>query len=79
MDSDDEGLILTLETFPLLYNDNKYIQTRVFNDKAIQDFKLQLNYENWGNVFGNICVNDGFNKFLILTCDTITLILQNIQ
>jgi hypothetical protein len=62
--SDHEGLILTLETFSLLYNDNKYIQTRVFHDKAIQDFQLQLRYEFWENVFGNNCVNDSFNNFL---------------
>jgi len=40
------------------------IQTRVVNDKTIQDFQLQLSYKIWENVFDSNCVNDSFNNFL---------------
>ena len=62
--SDHEGLILTLDTPPLLFNNNKFIQTRVFNEKTIQEFQLQLSYEIWGKVFDSDSVNDSFNNFL---------------
>ena len=49
---------------PLLFNDNKFIQTRVINEKTIQEFQLQLSYEIWGKFFDSDSVNDSFNNFL---------------
>jgi hypothetical protein len=62
--SNHEGLILILDNIHIPTDSTKYIQTRIYNNKAIQDFQMQLSHEYWDNVFGNTCVNETFNNFL---------------
>ena len=55
---------MTLNNKNVLYDSTRYTQTRIYNNKAIHNFKLQLSHGCWDNVFGSNCVNEIFNNFL---------------
>jgi exonuclease III len=64
--SDHGGQILTLLNLPIPPTSKsiKHIHTIKFDNNTVSDFKIQLSYEQWDNVFGNNNVNKIFNNFL---------------
>ena len=62
--SNHDGQILTLLNLPIPHSNINYICKRRIDNNLIAAFQLQLNYEQWDDVFGNINVNEIFNNFL---------------
>jgi hypothetical protein len=62
--SDHDAQILTISNFyvPIINVNPYYI--RGINKNAIAEFQLQLNWENWDDIFGKNDVNLMFNSFL---------------
>ena len=54
--SDHDGQNLTILNLPIPSKHIKFIHTTFDND-SITQFKLQLSYEQWDNVFGNSNIN----------------------
>jgi hypothetical protein len=62
--SDHDALVVSMSTIPMYDSGKKYYYNRKFDKYSINEFKLQLSYELWEDVFTNNDVNISFNNFL---------------
>ena len=62
--SDHDAQLITLHNLPLPLRNTQPTYIRNINNNTIDEFQLQLSWEQWDNIFGNNNVNDMFNNFL---------------
>jgi hypothetical protein len=62
--SDHDAQLITLNNFSLPFSNIEPTYIRSINKNTIDEFQLQLSWEQWDNIFGNNNVNDMFNNFL---------------
>jgi exonuclease III len=63
--SDHEAQMLIVYITSQIDKNNDVYYTRSINEANVADFRLNLSYENWEQVYNNTDINTGFNQFLI--------------
>jgi hypothetical protein len=62
--SDHDAQLLIIKTICLQVRKNKIETRRIFSDQSLLNFKMQLSFETWDDVFSGNDVNTIFNYFL---------------
>jgi len=62
--SDHDAQIILLRNTDLSIRQRQSISKRTFNNTAIAQFKTNLSYESWSNVFNDGDLDSSFNSFL---------------
>jgi len=71
--SDHATQLITQNNFSLPFSNIEPSYIRNINKNTIAEFQLQLNWEQWDNIFGKNNVNDMFNNFSTHTWGVINL------
>jgi hypothetical protein len=62
--TDYDGQLLIIKNIDLQIHKHEISTIRIFNDQSLFNFKMQLNYEMWDDVFSGNNVDTNFNSFL---------------
>jgi len=62
--SDHDAQVILLHNTELPRQQIKTINKRIINDTTIAQFKINLSYESWSNVFSEGDLDSSFNNFL---------------
>jgi hypothetical protein len=61
---DHDGQLIIIKNIDLQIHKHEISTIRIFNDHSLLNFKMQLSYEMWDDVFGGNNVDAIFNSFL---------------
>jgi hypothetical protein len=62
--SDHDGQLLIIKNIDLQIHEHKISTIRIFNDQSLLNFKMQLSYEMWDDMFSGNDVDTIFISFL---------------
>jgi hypothetical protein len=62
--SDHDAQLLIIKNICLKIHKHKISTIKIFNDQSLLNFKIELSYERWGDVFSGNDVDIIFNSFL---------------